>query len=86
MSGSIVTQYKKIIEINLIRHDHFFFYTLRINGRTEINGKPISRERAKEIFESNQDVKEQYVSGLVNFDPETACQWAWTVTRIEESD
>ncbi|MBK8900264.1 MAG: hypothetical protein IPM53_03705 [Anaerolineaceae bacterium] len=86
MSGSIVPKSKKITEITLIRHNHFFFYTLRINGRTEINGKPISRERAKEIFDNNQDGKEQYVSGQINFDPEAFCQWAWTVTRIEELD
>lgn len=86
MPKTIVLTNKQKIEINLMRHNHFYFHTVRINGRSRFQAERIDRDRALEIYQNNQDAEETYVSGRVDFDPERPCEWTWTAERIEEVD
>ena len=64
------------VEIDIVRHEAFYFYNRRENGRGVVTAQRIAPERARGIVEANDDA-EQYVTGKVTFSPEP-CQWTWT--------
>ena len=64
------------VEIDLVRHEHFYFYNRRENGRSVVNAQRISPQRAQDIFEANADAQ-QHVTGRVDFGP-ASCEWTWT--------
>ena len=75
-SALVVTQATAVVEIDIVRHEAFYFYNRRENGRSVVSAQRISPERAQGIVEANDDV-EQYATGNVTFSPEP-CQWTWT--------
>lgn len=69
-----------LVEVDLVRHEHFFFYNRRENGRSVVNSQRIAPDRARQIYEANAGNEWQRKNGLVNFDP-APCEWSWT-TRL----
>ncbi|MBP6473105.1 MAG: hypothetical protein KBE23_06685 [Chloroflexi bacterium] len=65
-----------VVEIDLVRHEHFYFYNRRENGRSVVNAQRISPQRAQDIYEANADAQ-QHVTGRVDFGP-ASCEWTWT--------
>lgn len=70
-------------EVDVVRHDFHYFYNRREDGVAAVFGKPISRERAMQIVEANEDCK-GYVSGVVDFTQDEPREWAWTAVIDEE--
>jgi len=64
------------VEIDVVRHDHFYFYNRRENGQSVVSAQRISPERAAQIVQSNAD-SDQYTTGQVTFQS-TPCEWTWT--------
>lgn len=69
-----------IVEIDLVRHDAHIFYNRRENGRSIVTGQRVPLDRARQIYEANQENDWQRRNGLVSFDPAPG-EWSWT-TRI----
>jgi len=64
------------VEIDVVRHDSFYFYNRRENGQSVIKAQRISPQRAFDIYEANSDA-EQFATGRVDFGP-AGCEWTWT--------
>ncbi len=64
------------VEIDVVRHDNFYFYNRRENGQSVITAERISPQRAAQIVESNAD-SDQYATGEVDFGL-AVCEWTWT--------
>ena len=68
----------RVIEVDVIRHNHNYFHNRREDGETVVNAILISRERAMMIYEANEGRGIQRVIGRVNFGPADA-EWSWTM-------
>jgi len=64
------------VEIDIVRHEHFYFYNRRENGRGVVNAQRIAPQRALDIYDANRDA-DQYTTGRVDFGP-APCEWTWT--------
>ncbi len=69
-----------IVEIDLVRHEHFFFYNRREDGQSTVTARRIPVERARQIYEANEGNDWQQTRGQVSFEA-APCEWSWT-TRI----
>lgn len=68
---------QKKIHIDLVRHNHFYFYGRRENGQTVAPAQNITRERAMEIHNANLD-EIIIQTGLVDFDASKALEFSIT--------
>lgn len=75
---------KTITDIDIVRHNTYYFYNLRRDGHTVVNSEQIGRDRARQIYEANQDQAQQRTKGVVSFDA-APCEWSWTVRIVEEA-
>ena len=75
-SPTVVVVQVKTVEVDIVRHEHFYFYNRRENGHSVVTAERIPPQRALDIYDANTD-SEQYTSGRVNFGP-AACEWTWT--------
>lgn len=80
MTNTIVTEKPRVVEIDIIRSSHFYFYNKREDGKTTINAERISRDRAKEIYEANRGHGRQRTINQVDFSELRPCEWSWTIT------
>lgn len=64
-------------EVDVIRQDFHYFYNRREDGVAAVFGEVISRDRAMQIVEANED-NESYVTGVVDFIQDEPREWAWT--------
>lgn len=69
-------------EIQLSRRGSLYTYGRREYGVTAVTDQPISRERALQIYQSNQEELPNggrvYTIGVVDFGSQ-ACSWRWAV-------
>lgn len=73
-------------EVRLKRRGHCYTYTRRELGLAIVSEVTISRQRALEIFQNNQDAAASaHVTGVVDFGGQ-ACRWSWAVTYTEGVD
>lgn len=74
-------------EIQLSRRGSLYYYGRREYGLAAVTDQPISRERALQIYSSNQAEPPSNgrirTSGVVSFGGQ-ACSWAWAVAFSEE--
>ena len=74
-------------EIQLSRQGSLYTYGRREYGVTAVTDQPISRERALQIYQSNQEELPKggrvYTIGVVDFGSQ-ACSWRWSVGFSEE--
>lgn len=74
-------------EIQLARRGSLYTYGRREYGVTAVTDQPISRERALQIYQSNQEELPKggrvYTIGVVDFGSQ-ACSWRWSVGFSEE--
>jgi len=85
-SRKIVAEKRRtVVEIDIIRHNFFYFYNLRRNGQKIETAKRIDRERAEEIYNENLGQGKQRTINRVIFDDLRPCEWSWTV-RLEVDD
>jgi hypothetical protein len=83
MHNTTITQPRQIVEIMIVRHCHHYFYNRRVNGRSDVSGQPITRERAEQIYRNSADATDRIGSGPVgDFNP-TPCEWSLSVRFIE---
>lgn len=66
-----------IVEVDIVRHEHFFFYNRREDGRSVVTSQRIAPDRARQIYEANQTNAWQRTTGRISFDA-TPCEWSWT--------
>ena len=66
-------------EIQIKRREHYYFYARRELGLAIVSETTISRQRALEIYQNNQDGSAAHVTGTVDFG-QRPCRWAWAVT------
>lgn len=71
-----------IVEIDIARHESYYFYNRRLNGRSVVSGQRIAPERARGIVEANADAV-QASTGEVDFS-ERPSTWTWTARVMEE--
>jgi len=72
-------------EIRIKRKGHLYTYARRELGRAVVIEATISRQRALEIYQNNQDSPTPHVTGAVDFG-ERPCRWSWAVTFGEGTD
>jgi hypothetical protein len=77
-------------EIRIKRLGHRYYYTRRELGLSVVSEVTISRQRALEIYQNNQDSAaalpaQAGTTGAVDFG-ERPCRWSWAVTFGEGTD
>jgi len=73
---SVIVEQTKAVEVDIVRHEHFYFYNRRENGRGIVLAERISPQRALDIYDANAEAQ-QYTTGHVDFGP-APCEWTWT--------
>lgn len=71
-----IEQATAVVEIDIVRHEHFYFYNRRVGGHSVVTAERISPQRALDIYDANTDAP-QYNTGRVDFGP-APCEWTWT--------
>lgn len=71
-----------LVEVDVVRHESYYFYNRRLNGRSVVSGQRIAPERARAIVEANAGAP-QYATGDIDFG-ERPCQWTWTAKVMED--
>ena len=77
-------------EVRIKRVGHLYTYTRRELGLAIVSEVTISRQRALEIFQNNQDAAaaipaQAGTTGVVDFG-ERPCRWSWAITYSEGVD
>ena len=72
-------------EIRLKRRGHLYTYGRRELGLAIVSEATISRQRALEIYQNNQDGTAAHVTGVVDFG-DRPCRWSWAITFSEDID
>lgn len=72
-------------EIRIKRLGHLYYYGRRELGLAVVSEATISRQRALEIYQNNQDGAAAHVTGEVDFG-ERPCRWSWAITFSEGMD
>lgn len=74
----------RVIEVDVIRHNFYYFMNRREDGETVISAVLITRERAMQILGANKGHGRQRTINTVDFDPIRPAEWSWTM-RLEET-
>lgn len=72
-------------EIRIKRLGHLYHYGRRELGLAVVSEVTISRQRALEIYQNNQDGVAAHVTGVVDFG-DRPCRWSWAVILGEDID
>lgn len=72
-------------EIRIKRVGHLYTYGRRELGLAIVSEVTISRQRALEIYQNNQDSTAAHVTGVVDFG-DRPCRWSWAITYSEGID
>lgn len=72
-------------EIRVKRVGHLYYYGRRELGLAIVSEVTISRQRALEIYQNNQDGTAAHVTGVIDFG-ERPCRWSWAITYSEGVD
>lgn len=76
-----IVEQVKTVEVDIVRHEHFYFYNRRENGHSVVTAERIPPQRAREIYEANRSNDEQRTIGRVDFD-RPPCEWSWTTRFV----
>lgn len=71
----------RVIEVDVIRHNMFYFMNRREDGETVISAVLITRERAMQVYQANEGRGRQRTINTVDFSDLRPCEWSWTMTE-----
>ncbi len=74
MIATLTKPQTQIIEIHIVRHGNFYFYSRYVDGNSEIFGEVITQQRASDLitmYQVDEQIEISTRHGKIQFKPDT---------------